>query len=105
MYETIHEALRESFYRNEAVESRIARYEELVLSDKKSSFVAAASCSTAISKTSGNKRQTGRTVARRHDRTFRYIDSVPNVPRFSVEKPQTGRESGSEDRPGFRRLP
>lgn len=35
MYETIHEALRESFYRNEAVESRIARYEELVLSDKK----------------------------------------------------------------------
>ena len=41
MYETIHEALRESFYRNEAVESRIARYEELVLSDKKSSFVAA----------------------------------------------------------------
>lgn len=41
MYETINEALRENFYRNPAVESRIGEYEEAVLSDRKSSFVAA----------------------------------------------------------------
>ena len=41
MYETINEALRESFYHNPKVESEIASYEEMVLSDRKSSFVAA----------------------------------------------------------------
>lgn len=41
MYETINETLRDDFYRNEAVEKQIKKYEELVLADKKSSFVAA----------------------------------------------------------------
>lgn len=41
MYETIHDALRESFYRNEEVATQISQYEELVLADRKSSFVAA----------------------------------------------------------------
>ena len=41
MYETIGEALKESFYQNPTVEREIARYESLVLDDKMSSFVAA----------------------------------------------------------------
>lgn len=41
MYETINEALRESFYQNPQVEAQIKAYEEQVLSDRKSSFVAA----------------------------------------------------------------
>ena len=41
MYETINEALRSSFYRDPAVEGRIAEYEQRVLDDKISSFVAA----------------------------------------------------------------
>ena len=41
MYETVNEALRSSFYHNPEVESRIKEYEELVLADRKSSFVAA----------------------------------------------------------------
>ena len=41
MYETIHEALRESFYRDPAVEGRIGEYEKRVLEDKISSFIAA----------------------------------------------------------------
>ncbi len=41
MYETINEALREHFYRNPAVEERIGDYEQRVLDDRMSSFVAA----------------------------------------------------------------
>ena len=41
MFQSIDEALREGFYRNEAVAGEIPKYEELVLSDKMSSFVAA----------------------------------------------------------------
>ena len=41
MYETIHEALRESFYRDPAVEGRIGEYEKRVLEDRISSFIAA----------------------------------------------------------------
>ena len=41
MYETINEALRSSFYRDPAVEGKIAEYEQRVLDDKISSFVAA----------------------------------------------------------------
>ena len=41
MYETIDEALRASFYRNPAIEERIGDYEERVLGDRLSSFVAA----------------------------------------------------------------
>ena len=41
MYETINEALRSSFYRDPAVEGRIAEYEQRVLDDKISSFIAA----------------------------------------------------------------
>jgi LAO/AO transport system kinase len=41
MYETINEALRENFYRNPQVEAHLKENEELVLSDKKSSFIAA----------------------------------------------------------------
>ena len=41
MYETINEALRSSFYRDPAVEGKIADYEQRVLDDKISSFVAA----------------------------------------------------------------
>ena len=41
MYETINEALRESFYQNPAVEARLQEYEQQVLADQKSSFVAA----------------------------------------------------------------
>ena len=41
MYETINEALREHFYRDPAVESRIGDYEQRVLDDRMSSFVAA----------------------------------------------------------------
>ena len=41
MYETINEALRSSFYRDPAVEGKIAEYEQRVLDDKTSSFVAA----------------------------------------------------------------
>ena len=41
MYETINEALRESFYQNPAVESHLQEYEQQVLADQKSSFVAA----------------------------------------------------------------
>ncbi len=41
MYETINKALRSSFYRDPAVEGRIAEYEQRVLDDKISSFVAA----------------------------------------------------------------
>ncbi|HIW19033.1 MAG TPA: methylmalonyl Co-A mutase-associated GTPase MeaB [Candidatus Alistipes pullicola] len=41
MYESINEALRESFYRNERIENEIERYEQLVLANQKSSFVAA----------------------------------------------------------------
>ena len=41
MYETINEALRENFYRNPQVEAHLKKNEELVLSDKKSSFIAA----------------------------------------------------------------
>ena len=41
MYETINEALRSSFYRDPAVESRIGEYEQRVLDDKISSFIAA----------------------------------------------------------------
>ena len=41
MYETINEALRGSFYRDPAVEARIGEYEQRVLEDRISSFVAA----------------------------------------------------------------
>ena len=41
MYETINEALRSSFYRDPAVESKIAEYEQRVLDDRISSFIAA----------------------------------------------------------------
>ncbi len=41
MYETIHEALRESFYRDPAVEGRIGEYEKRGLEDRISSFIAA----------------------------------------------------------------
>ena len=41
MYETINEALKESFYQNPEVESRLKEYEQQVLADQKSSFVAA----------------------------------------------------------------
>ena len=41
MYETINEALRSSFYRDPAVEGKIAEYEQRVLDDKISSFIAA----------------------------------------------------------------
>ena len=41
MYETINEALRGSFYRDPAVETRIGEYEKRVLEDRISSFVAA----------------------------------------------------------------
>lgn len=41
MYETINETLRENFYRNPQVDKQIKPYEELVLSDRKSSFIAA----------------------------------------------------------------
>ena len=41
MYETIDEALREHFYRNEEVAARIGEFEKMVLADRKSSFVAA----------------------------------------------------------------
>ena len=41
MYESINEVLRNSFYHDPAVESRIAEYEQRVLDDKFSSFIAA----------------------------------------------------------------
>lgn len=41
MYETINEALHENFYRNPEVEAHLKECEELVLADKKSSFIAA----------------------------------------------------------------
>ena len=41
MYESINEVLRNSFYHDPAVESRIAEYEQRVLDDKISSFIAA----------------------------------------------------------------
>lgn len=41
MYETINESLKESFYRNPMIENSIEKYEQLVLEDKMSSFVAA----------------------------------------------------------------
>ncbi len=41
MYETINETLRDNFYRNKMVEDNIENYEQLVLADKKSSFIAA----------------------------------------------------------------
>ena len=41
MYETINEALRGSFYHDPAVEGKIAEYEQRVLDDKISSFIAA----------------------------------------------------------------
>ena len=41
MYETIHEALRSSFYRNPQIESRIGELEQAVLDDRISSFIAA----------------------------------------------------------------
>ena len=41
MYETINEALRESFYRDPEVEQRIGDYEARVLGERMSSFVAA----------------------------------------------------------------
>ncbi|MDE7304781.1 MAG: methylmalonyl Co-A mutase-associated GTPase MeaB, partial [Alistipes sp.] len=41
MYESIHEALRNSFYHAPEVEARIGDYEKRVLDDKISSFIAA----------------------------------------------------------------
>ena len=41
MYQTIDEALRDRFYRSDAVEKLIDGYEQMVLADRKSSFVAA----------------------------------------------------------------
>lgn len=41
MYESINEALRNSFYRSDTIEQRIGEYENLVLSDRMSSFIAA----------------------------------------------------------------
>lgn len=41
MYESIDEALRNSFYRNPEVEARIGDFEARVLSDRISSFIAA----------------------------------------------------------------
>lgn len=41
MYETVDESLRENFYRNPLIESKVKEYEEQVLGDRKSSFVAA----------------------------------------------------------------
>ena len=41
MYETINEALRSSFYHDPAVEGKIAEYEQRVLDDRISSFIAA----------------------------------------------------------------
>jgi len=41
MYETINETLRNSFYHDPAVEARIAEFEQQVLEDKVSSFIAA----------------------------------------------------------------
>ncbi|MDA3880404.1 MAG: methylmalonyl Co-A mutase-associated GTPase MeaB [Prolixibacteraceae bacterium] len=41
MYESINEVLKTSFYNHESVKSRLAEFEEAVLNDKMSSFVAA----------------------------------------------------------------
>ncbi len=41
MYQSINEALRENFYANDVVEGMIPHEEEMVLTDKKSSFIAA----------------------------------------------------------------
>ena len=41
MYESINEVLRNSFYRDPAVEAHIGEYEKRVLEDKISSFIAA----------------------------------------------------------------
>jgi LAO/AO transport system kinase len=41
MYESINEALKQSFYLNPEIEALIPRYEAEVLSDKISSFIAA----------------------------------------------------------------
>ena len=41
MYESINEVLRNSFYHDPAVEARIGEYEQRVLDDKISSFIAA----------------------------------------------------------------
>ncbi len=41
MYETVNKALQENFYRNPRVEAHLRENEELVLSDRKSSFIAA----------------------------------------------------------------
>lgn len=41
MYETIDEALKDSFYRNEAIEGKLSEMEKEVLEHRKSSFVAA----------------------------------------------------------------
>ena len=41
MYESINETLRNSFYHDEAIESRIGEYEQKVLNDQISSFIAA----------------------------------------------------------------
>lgn len=41
MYETINESLKDGFYRNSYVDAQIKNYEDLVLTDRKSSFVAA----------------------------------------------------------------
>jgi hypothetical protein len=40
MYETINESLRNTFYRNEAVQASIAKAEQQVLGNEVSSFVA-----------------------------------------------------------------
>lgn len=41
MYETINQTLRENFYRDPRIEAAIERYEQMVLTDKISSFIAA----------------------------------------------------------------
>jgi LAO/AO transport system kinase len=41
MYETINETLRNNFYHNSLIRSKLSRYEKLVLGDEMSSFVAA----------------------------------------------------------------
>jgi LAO/AO transport system kinase len=41
MYESINEALKGGFYGNPAIAERLADYEEAVLSDRISSFIAA----------------------------------------------------------------
>ncbi len=41
MYESINEALRKSFYRSPEIEAQIGAYEQAVLEDRKSSFIAA----------------------------------------------------------------